>query len=337
MAAVVCMSVPDTALDSQRLLRAALPAGLVVGVASTGLALLSAVPSGDPADLLGVSPLPVLLGVALATVTAVPFLVALLLVVTTPSRRVAAAGAGLVYAVDLVAVVASRTTLSPGPGLDLGVLAAALPRVVTVLAVATAVWLAYGGGYARLAGWTGDAVRHPLFAQLDGRQLGPGLTLRRGLLAAGVAGLVAAGGLVAVGGLHHLLSTVGRPATVESVTVSFSGPDSDAVGVSLTRLPARWLVEASVLLAVLFVAGPRRSALDLLKGLGLLVAVQSAVVLVPAFLPPVDPVFLLGARGPLAAALPDAMLLVGLAVGVRLLGRDESGPQVERATATADS
>jgi hypothetical protein len=31
------------------------------------------------------------------------------------------------------------------------------------------------------------------------------------------------------------------------------------------------------------------------------------------------------------------MLLVGLAVGVRLLGRDESGPQVERATATADS
>jgi hypothetical protein len=307
MAAVVCMSVPDTALDSQRLLRAALPASLVVGVASTGLALLSAVPSGDPADLLGVSPLPVLLGVALATVTAVPFLVALLLVVTTPSRRVAAAGAGLVYAVDLVAVVASRTTLSPGPGLDLGVLAAALPRVVTVLAVATAVWLAYGGGYARLAGWTGDAVRHPLFAQLDGRRL------------------------------HHLLSTVGRLATVESVTVSFSGPDSDAVGVSLTRLPARWLVEASVLLAVLFLAGPRRSALDLLKGLGLLVAVQSAVVLVPAFLPPVDPVFLLGARGPLAAALPDAMLLVGLAVGVRLLGRDESGPQVERTTATADS
>jgi hypothetical protein len=309
----------------------------VVGVASTGLALLSAVPSGDLTDVFGVSPLPVLLGVGLATVTAVPFVLALLLVVTTPSRQVAAAGAGLVYAVDLVAATASRLLTLPAPALDLGVLAVPLPRAVTVLAVATAVWLAYDGGHERLAKWTGDAVRHPLFAHLDGRRLGPGLTLRRGLLAAGVAGLLAAGGLVAVGGLHHLLSAVGRPETVESVTVSFSATDSGAVGIPLARLPARWLVEASVLLAVLFVAGPRRSALDLLKGLGLLVAVQSAVVLVPASLPPVDPVFLLGSRGPLAAALPDAILLVGLAVGVRLLGRDESRPLVERATATADS
>lgn len=331
------MSVPDASLDSQRLLRAALPASLLVGVASTALALLRAVPSRDPAELLGVSPLPVVVGVGLATVTAVPFLVALLLAVTTPSRRVAAAGAGLVYAVDFVAAVASRLLTPRGPDLGLGVLALPLPRAVTVLAVATAVWLAYDGGYERLAGWTGDAVRHPLFAQMDGTWLGPGLTLRRGLVAAAVAGLVGAGGLVATGGLYDLLVAVGRLGTAESGTVAFPARDPGEVGVPLGRLPVRWLIEASVLLAVLFVAGPRCSARDLLKGLGLLVGVQSAVILVPAFLPPFEPVYLLGARGPLVAALPDAILLVGLAVGARLLGRDESGPQVERATATADS
>ena len=337
MAAVVRMSVPDTSLDSQRLLRAVLPASLVFGVASTTLALLRAVPSGDPTELLGVSPLPVVVGVGLATVTAVPLLVALLLVITAPSRRVAVTGAGLVYAVDLVSVVGSRLLTPRGPDLGLAVLALPLARPVTVLAVATAVWLAYHGGYERLAELTGEAVRHPLFAQIDDTHLGPGLTLRRGLVAVGVAGLVGAGGLVATGGLYDLLVAVGRLGTVGSGTVAFPARNPGEVGVPLARLPARWLVEASVLLAVLFVAGPRRSTRDLLKGLGLLVGVQSAVILVPAFLPPVDPVFLLGARGPLATALPDAILLVGLAVGVRLLGRDESGPQVERTTATADS
>jgi hypothetical protein len=331
------MSVSDTPLDGRRLLRAALPAGLLVAVGSTVLALLRALPTADPTELLGVSPAPVVFGVALATVTAVPFLLALLLVVTVPSRRVAAVGAGLVYAVDLGTVVASRTVLSPGPPLGLEVLAAPLTRGVAVLAVATGVWLAYGSGYERLAGWTGDAVRHPLFAQMDGRRLGPGLTLRHGLVAAGVAGLVGAGGLVAVGGLHDLLAAVGRPETAGSITVSFPTRGSGEVGVPPTRLPARWLVEASVVLAVLFVAGPRCSARDLLKGVGVVVAVRSAVVLVPALLPPGDPIYLLGARGPLVAALPDVILLVGLVVGVRLLGRDGSEREAAPPTATADS
>jgi hypothetical protein len=331
------MSVRDSAPGSRSLLRAVLPASLLVATGSTVLALRRALPTRDPAELLGVAPLPVVVGVGLATVTAVPFLLALLLAVTTPSRRVAAAGAGLVYAVDFVAAVGSRLLGPEGPGPGLGVLALPLPRAITVLAVATAAWLAYHGGDERLAEWTEDAGRHPLFARLAGTHLGPGLTLRRGLVAAGVAGLVGAGGLVATGGLYDLLVAVGRLGTAGSGTVAFPARPPGEVGIPLARLPARWLGEASVLLAVLFVAGPRCATRDLLKGLGLLVGVQSAVILVPAFLPPVDSVYLLGARGPLAAALPDAILLVGLAVGVRLLGRDESRPQVGQSTATADS
>ena len=337
MAAVSRMSVPSVDVDSERLVRAVLPASLLVAVGSTVLALLRALPPGDPTELLGVSPVPVALGVLLNTVTTVPFLLALLLVVTIPSRRVAALGAGLVYAVDFVTVVGSRTLLSRGPGLDLGSFAVPLPRAVTVLAVATAAWLAYHGGVERLRAAVGGVPHHPLAAHVGDRRLGPGLTLQRGLVAAGLAGLVGAAGLVLAGGVHDLLTAVARLESTGSTTVVFPGSELREVGVPPARLPVRWLLEGSFLLAVLFLAGPRCSARDLLKGLGLLVGVQSAVILVPAFLPPVEPVYLFGARGPLVAALPDAILLVGLAVGVRLLGRDESETPAARPTATADS
>ncbi|MFC5367678.1 hypothetical protein [Salinirubrum litoreum] len=331
------MSVLDSSLDSRRLLRGALPASLLVAVASTVLALLRALPTGDPTELLGVSPAPVAFGVLLSTVTTVPFLLALLVVVTTPSRRVAAAGAGLVYAVDLVAVVAGRSLLSRGAGLDVAVLALPLPRAVTVLAVATAVWLAYHGGTERLHAVVGGVPPHPLFAQIADHRLGPGLTLQRGLLAAGVAGLVGAGGLVVAGGLYDLLTAVGGLGAPGSPSITFSESGLREVGISLARLPVRWLIEASVLLAVLFVAGPRCSPRDLLKGLGLLVAVRSAVILVPAFLPPFEPVFLLGPRGPLVAALPDVILLVGIAFAVRLSESGSPESPVDQPTATADS
>jgi hypothetical protein len=331
------MSVPDTPLDTRQLLRSVLPASLLVAVASTVLALLRAFRPADPTDLLGLSPGPVVVGVILSTVTTVPFLLALLLVVTTPSRRVAVAGAGLVYAVGLTAAAASRVVVARGPDLGLAVLALPLPRAATVLAVAAAVWLAYGGGTERLRTVVGGVPRHPLFAQIPDEELVPALTLRRGLLAAGLAGLVGAGGLVVAGGLHDVLTTLGRLGATESPTITFSESGLREVGVPLTDLPVEWLIEASFLLAVLFVAGPRCSPRNLLKGIGLLVAVQSAVILVPAFLPPFEPVFVLGARGPLVAALPDAILLVGIAFAVRLSDADSPASPAGQPTATADS
>lgn len=57
------------------------------------------------------------------------------------------------------------------------------------------------------------------------------------------------------------------------------------VGIPSSQLPVEWLFEASFLLAVVFVTGPRVAARDLAKGVAVIVAVQSATRLVPPLVP----------------------------------------------------
>ncbi|WP_380678253.1 hypothetical protein [Salinigranum sp. GCM10025319] len=309
------MSNPEADPSSRRLLSAALLSSVLTAVAFVAFAwgrllLTGDAPSGFGETLIGVST-----GVALSTVAFVPFLLAVLLVVASPSRRSVAGGAALVYAIDLSLTVgqALLNAIPVGPV----VLAVPLARVATFLAVATAVWLAFHGGYDRLVSAAGNADQHPLFAVVADRRIGPALSLQRGLVAAGLAALVGAGGLVLAGGIADLLRTVVRSGTGSSVVV-FPHARVWNVGIPLAHFPKEWPFEASFLLGVLFVTGPRLGLRDLLKGIAVVLGVQSTAELLPALLPPFRPVDLWTASGPLFSPVSDVLLLSGIAVAVWL-------------------
>ncbi|QZP36899.1 hypothetical protein [Halobaculum magnesiiphilum] len=312
------MSLHDD-LDARSALPAALGSAALVAFAFVAFGWLrlssrSGTPAGDPVAILGA----LLIQAAVATVTFAPFLLAVVGVVARPTPRVVAGGAALVYGVDLLVTVG--TTLATGfPG-SVGplVLVVPLSTVVSLLAIAVAVWLAYHGGYERLAAAAEGADRHPLFANLPKKSLGPGLSVKRGLVAAGLAALVGAGGLVAANGLGDLLRAATRAGAGGSVSVTVTGAWARNVGIPPSQFPVEWLSEASFLLAVLFVAGPRVAARDLGKGIAVIVGVQSATVLVPAFVASARPLDLWAPSGPLLAPLGDVFLFVGIAVAVRL-------------------
>ncbi|WP_277553818.1 hypothetical protein [Halobaculum limi] len=317
-------------LDSERrrLVAAAVPGGAVIAVALVAVAWTRLLSTGRAPDELGAIALGVATGTALATVTFVPFVVAVLFVVATPSRRVVAGSAVLVYAVGLVGT-GWQYVFRGLSGLRLTILAVPLSNVVPVVAVATAVWIAYGGGFDRLAAITGEATHHPLFAQIADERIGPGLSVQRGLAAAGVGGLVAAGGLVAIGVVANLLTALGTPGATGPSTVVFVRSSVWNVGIPAGRLPRQWLFEASFLLAILFVTGPRLRVREFLKAVGVVVAVQSTVALLPMLIPPFDPVYILDPSGPVLTPLSDVVTVAGVAVAVWLAfhrGSAPSGP-----------
>lgn len=304
--------------DRRELLAAATLAGVLVAVGSLavtwGRLLLSGSPPIEPGEVV----LGVVAGAVLMAATFVPFLLAVLVVVADPTPRAVAGGAVLVYAVELLTTLARPSPAGPLGGRQITVLAVPLGRVVIFFAIATAVWLAYHGGYDRIASAAGNADQHPLFAAVADERIAPGLSLQRGLVAAGLAALVAAGGLVVVGELAEFLRAVTRPETGGTTTVVFHPAGIPDVGIALTELPTRWLFEASFLLAVLFVTGPRLGVADLLKGVAVVVGVQTTVTLLPALLPPFRPVEFWAASGPVLTPLGDVVLLSSVAVAVWL-------------------
>lgn len=260
----------------------------------------------------------VLYGGAVATVLFAAYLLAVLVVVADPSPRNAAGGAVLVYTVDLAVTVWQSGLVRFPTDVGLAVLAVPLPRVATLLAVATAVWFAYHDGYERLAAAAGDADQHPLFASVADRQLAPALSARRALVSVGLGGLISAGGLVAAGWFGDVLQNIGRPESGDVTRVVIRPAPFVDVGIPLDQLPVEWLVSASFLLAVLFVTGPRLEPLDLLKGVGVVLLVQGPLALLSAS-------EFAGRAGPLAAVqgaspalVEDVVLLAGIAVAVWL-------------------
>lgn len=251
---------------------------------------------------------------AIATFT--PFLLAVLLVVADSSRRSVISGAIIVYVCGLL-LTGSQLVLSNSPiGFDIVVLAVPLVRVVIFLAVATAVWLAYHGGYERLAAAVGNVDQHPLFAAIADVEIGPALSLQRGLVVACLAAFVGAGGLVLTGGIGELLRAVEQMNTAGAIGVTIPHDQVWRVGIQPERFPVEWLFEVSFLLAVLFITGPLLRARDFCKGVAVLFGVQSTVGLLPALVPPGRPVELWGASGPILSPLGDAMVLLGIAVAV---------------------
>lgn len=304
--------------DYRRLLGASVLAGVLCVVAGLAVAwgrLLSSgtYPVGVPEIAFAVA-----YGGALATVLLVPFLLAVLVVVGAPSLRTAAGGAVLVYAVDLALTAGQFTSTGVPTGVGLPLLAVPLPRVATVLAVATGVWLAHHGGYGRLAAAAGDAAQHPLLALVADRRIGPDLSLQRGLVAASVAGVVAAASLVVARGVRDLLRDVARPAPSDTTRVVIGTDPSANVGIPPSQFPVEWLVASSFLLAVLFVTGSSLRARDLLKGVGVVLGVQVPVRLSTAGDSTGDTAGLTASADPALAPLGDVILLVGIAVAVWL-------------------
>lgn len=312
------MSVPESDPDSRRLLGAAILAGVLIAVGFVTVSWSRLLLTGRFSAEAGEIVLGVVSGGVLATAAFVPFLLAVLVVVADPSLRAVTGGAVLVYVCDLLVTVGRPfLTGSPG-GIELTVLAVPLVRVVIFLAVATAVWLAYHGGYERLVSAAGNADQHPLLAIVADERIGPSLSLQRGLVVAGLAAIVGAGGLVLVGEIGAFLRAVARSETAGSTAVMFHQGQTVRVGISLAQLPTQWLFEASFLLAVLFVTGPRLGLPDLCKGIAVVFGVQSTVTLLPALLPPFRPVELWTASGPVLTPLGDVVLLCSVAVAVWL-------------------
>jgi hypothetical protein len=320
------MQVPDSDPSSRRLLVAAVFAGVVTATGSVASTWGRLVVTNRSLERAGATLPSLATGWALAAVASVPFLLAVLVVVVSPTRRAVAGGAVLVYVIDLV-LTTGRALLSGVPArIGLPVLAAPLARVVSLLAVATAVWLAYHGGYDTVVSIAGSVTGHPLFAVVADWRIGPALPLQRGLVAAGLAALVGAGGLVVAGGLWDVLGVVARFGSVDGPPAVVTTDWVWSVGIPLRRFPRRWLFEASLLLAILSVTGPRLRRRDVLTGLAVIFGVQSAVHLLPMVLPPFEPVYLFGAPGPILTPLSDAVLLVGIATAVWLGVRDGPKP-----------
>lgn len=304
------MEFPGTGVDFRRALAAALLAGLVVAVVFVAFnwvrILLTAGPPDDPELVLvrGV------FGAVLSLAWHGPFLLAVVWVVSDTHWKSVTAGAVLVFALVL--------PLAGGRGVEVPFdpasteLLVSVARVVNFLAVATAVWIAYNGGFERLTE-PFEGVSHPLFALVADTPLGTDLDLQRGLLAVVLAGLVGAGGLVLVDGLHDLLlaATAGR-----TTRILFAQP-----GIPLERLPVEFLAEASFLLAVLLVVGARTPVRGLSKGIVVVFGVQTPLHLVPALLAPARPVDLWAPQGPVLAPAGDALVLLGIAVAVWLAFR----------------
>lgn len=308
-----------TSLDLRRQLAAALIAGGVTGVVfvtySWGrLLLLERWPNETGEIILGI-----LAGWIWAITAFVPFLLAILLVVASPSLRTVIEGAAIVYVFGLLISVGQLILTESPFGLELVVLAVPLEQVVIFLAVAIAVVLAYHGGYDRLRSAVGDVDQHPLFAPIASMNIGPALSIQRALIVAGLAALIGAGGLVLAGGIGELLRAVARIGTTESITVTFPREQIWRVGIPPGRFPVEWLFEASFLLAVLFVAGPQLRVRDLGKGIAVIFGVQSTVGLLPALVPPGRPVDLWDISGPILPPLGDAIILFGIAVAIWLV------------------
>jgi hypothetical protein len=87
-------------------------------------------------------------------------------------------------------------------------------------------------------------------------------------------------------------------------------------GIPLEHTPVRWLFEASFLLAVLFVTGPRLGRRAIAKAIIVVFAVQSALELAPMVRPPFEPVYLLATPGPIFTPLGDIVLLCGIATAL---------------------
>lgn len=303
---------------SRRLLRAAVLAGVSTAILFVTFSWGRLFLVGDSPEAAGRVLVGIVTGVIIATFGFAPFLLAVLAAVASPNWRSVAGGALLVYVVDLSLLVGRSVLSGFSERLELVVLAVPLSRVVIVLAIAIAVWLAYHGGYERLAAAAGSTDQHPIFALVADKRIGPTLSLQRGLVVAGLASLVGAGGLVVAGGIGGLLRTIARSRTTGGITIVAPQGAVWNVGIPLSQFPEQWLFEASFLLAVLFVTGPRLRVRDLLKGFAVVFGVQSTVKLVPVFLPPSRSLDLWAASGPVLTPLGDALLLFGIAVAVRL-------------------
>ncbi|MFC7176049.1 hypothetical protein [Halosegnis marinus] len=310
-------------LDDRSAGRATVAATAAAGLVGAGFAatrLLRAAVAGPPSAATGEV---ALLTAWLSTVFLyTPFLSALLLVADAPTRRRVALAGGLVYAFDLAVVAADALRYGATAGVAPTLLALPLARVATVLGVATAAWLAYHGGYERVAAAADGAPTHPLFAVVADEPLGPGLTLRRGVVSAGLGAAVAVGGRTAVGVALDLLGAVGGSAPAGAA--SFAARSRNTV-VPPADLPVAWLATAVLLSAVLLVAGPRLRARDAATGAAVVFAGQAAVVLAATLLAPARPLSLVDPGGPLLAPLGDVVLFLGIAAGLATWSRDRDG------------
>jgi hypothetical protein len=314
---------PDSA-SRRRLLVAAVVAGLlasavqqtaIAGIASFAPAVRSGVLRA--VEVGGVTAVVVVLVTLLSSALwFAPYLLVVLVTVADPSRETVAGGVAVLYVLGLLQILAF-TLASPG-GFTPAVLAVPLATVAPYLGVATAVWVAHHGGYEQLADALKDAPEHPLFAVVAEESLGSDLPLGRGLVAAGLGSFVVVGGLVVAGWLQELLTTPARSA-FPGTSVRFT---ATSVGLELDAVPETWLFEATFLLAVLLVTGPRVGPRDVLKGVALVVGVRLTVAVVPAVVPPFESVALWESGGPMLGALASVVLVVGIAVGAWLAFRD---------------
>jgi len=310
------MSVFDSPSERRRFVGAALLGGMLIALAFvaiswTQLLVDGRVPTGTDRVALGIAG-----GWVMAALSQVPFLLAVLLVVATATPRTVAVGAFVVYVVNLLRTLVNALAV-PAP-LELTVFAVPLSSVVNFLGVATAVWFAFHGGYERLAAAVGDVDQHPLWANFAERRLGPGLSLQRGLVVAGLASFVAAAGFVLANAVGKFFRAVANADSARGTTVEFSRGGVWNVGIPLAEFPTEWLFTASFLLAVLLVTGSRTAPRDVLKGLAVIYGVQSGVKLLPALVPPFQPVDLWSPSGVVMGPTADAMLFLGIAVAVWL-------------------
>lgn len=312
------MTLQSSDVPFRRLVGGAVLAGVLCAVAVTAVGWSRLLATGRYPRVTGDVVLSVVYAGALATVLFVPFLLAVLPVVADPSLRTVAGGAGLVYVVDLLVTVGQTPRVGPLSDVELAVLAVPLPRVATLVAIATGVWLAHHGGYERLAAAAGDADQHPLLAHVPDRPIGPSLSLQRGLVVAGIAGFLGAGGLVVTRWVSEVLQSIGRTGSTEVTRIVIRPSPLVDVGVSLGQLPIQWPIAATFVLAVLFVTGPRLRASDLLKGVAVVLVVQAPLALLSTTGPSVSALDLLAGTEAAPTPLADVILLTGIAVAVWL-------------------
>lgn len=257
------------------MLGAALLASAVIVVGSlginwAGMVVTDSVPDDKLFVLLEISS-----QILLAGATSVPFLVAVLVAVSSPTTRTVVGGAALVYVFGLLpSVVLSLAGTFP-TAVDITILAVPLESVAEFVGIVAAVWFAYHGGYDRVVDVVRDADVHPLLAAF--REEGPGQSLQRPIVAAVLAAVVAVGGLVLAAGIQEFLRMLAHGGSSPAVSVDMYGD----VGIGLDRIPLEWIREAAFLLAVVFVTGPDFDPVDVLKGVTAVVGVQSAVLLLP--------------------------------------------------------
>lgn len=249
-----------------------------------------------------------------------PYLLVVLLTVVEPTRRIVVGGAVILYSVDLLFTWAARQAFAAET--SLATFAGSLTIVFEYLAIATVVWVGYHGGYERLREALGDAQQHPLFAAIvDDRQLGRGVSIELALLAVVPAALVGALGLLFTGAVQRRLYDLATSGpNGPAVTINFGA--STAAGVSTGQLPVEFALQASFLLAVLLVTGPQLARSDVLKGIAVIVGVESTVALLPTLLPPFRTVDLWAPDGPVMAPLAAVVPFLAIAAAVWLAFHD---------------